>query len=228
MDPEQQWMRSALGLAVAAADEARSPSLVRQLCQDCTALLRLSGACVTPADDAGTLQGEPGPECLREDRALLNIDLRQQAARWPRFTGRALADGHTVVTLLPLHDSTGRPRAVLQLFGRDRELSPAETDSAQWLGDLTMVLRDQSDELRGHRETAGQLSRALNSRVVIEQAKGMLAERLGTGTGEAFGVLRGHARSNRLKLADVAGAVVARELRIGAPRSAPQSAPPSG
>ncbi|MFJ5288006.1 ANTAR domain-containing protein [Streptomyces sp. NPDC088348] len=215
MDREQQWMRSAFGLAVVAADEARAPSLIRQLGHDCAELLQLSGARVMPADAAATHSGEPGPECLRDGRVLTNIDLREQGARWPGFTSRALAEGHTVVTLLPLHGTAGRPCAVLLLFTHDRELSGAEIESAQWLGDLAMVLRAQSDELRGHRETAGQLSQALDSRVVIEQAKGMLAEQLRTGTGEAFDVLRGHARSHRLKLADVARAVVDRELRLG-------------
>ncbi|MFE2373439.1 ANTAR domain-containing protein [Streptomyces sp. NPDC059398] len=216
MDREQQWMRSALGLAVIAADEAREPSLLRQLGQDCAELLQLSGAAVVLAGaTAAHGGGEPVSECLRADRALVNIDLGQQGARWPEFTGRALAAGHAVATLLPLHGGVGRPCAVLQLFSSERELSDAEIGSAQRLGELAMVLRAQSDALRGHRETAGQLSRALDSRVVIEQAKGMLAEQLRTGTGEAFDALRGHARSHRLKLADVARAVVARELRLG-------------
>ncbi|WP_328331655.1 MULTISPECIES: ANTAR domain-containing response regulator [unclassified Streptomyces] len=216
MDREQQWIRSAFRLAAVAADEARAPSLLRQLGHECAELLQLSGAGVMPAEAAAAHSGEPGPECLRGDRALTNIDLREQGARWPGFTGRALADGHTLATLLPLHDSAGRPCAVLQLFSQERELSDAQIESAQRLGELAMVLQAQSEELRGHRETVGQLSRALDSRIVIEQAKGMLAEQLHTGTGEAFGVLRGHARSHRLKLADVARAVVDRELRLDA------------
>ncbi|WP_405776967.1 ANTAR domain-containing protein [Streptomyces sp. NBC_00859] len=219
MDREQDWMRSALGLAVVAADETRAPTLMRRLSQDCAALLSLSGAGVLLAGAAEEHSGDPGPECLRDDHALINVDLREQGARWPGFTERALAEGHTLATLLPLHGSTGRPCAVLQLFSGERKLSEAGIESAQRLGDLAMVLRAQGEELGRHRETAGQLSRALDSRVVIEQAKGMLAEQLGAGTGAAFDVLRGHARSHRLKLADVARAVVDRELRLGGPRS---------
>ncbi|NDZ77554.1 ANTAR domain-containing protein [Streptomyces sp. SID10853] len=218
MDREQQWMRSAYGLAVVAADAARAPSLLRELSRDCAELLQLSAAAVLPAgaDPAGrTLTGEQAADCLRDDRALPNIDVREQAPRRTGPAGHAPDGGRTLVTLLPLHDSAGRPRAVLQLVSGDRELSVTETEAAQQLGDLAMVLREQSDELHGLRETAGQLSRALDSRVVIEQAKGMLAEQLRTGTGEAFDVLRGHARSHRLKVAEVARAVVDRELRLG-------------
>ncbi|WP_406136530.1 ANTAR domain-containing protein [Streptomyces sp. NBC_01089] len=232
MDREQQWMRSAYGLAVVAADAARAPSLLRELGRECAGLLELSAAAVLPAGADGTagtvgtdgtdpagraLTGEQAAECLRDDRVLPNIDVREQAPRRPGLTGSAPDGGRTLVTLLPLHDSAGRPRAVLQLFSGDRELSVTEIEAARQLGDLAMLLREQSDELHGLRETAGQLSRALDSRVVIEQAKGMLAEQLRTGTGEAFDVLRGHARSHRLKVADVARAVVGRELRLGGP-----------
>lgn len=212
MEPELQWMRSALGLAVASADEAKAPHLMRQLCRECAALLHLSETGVTPADLGDSGGSSPGPECLRHDSALINIDLRERRRRWPEFTTRALADGHTAVTLLPLHDSEARPRAVLQLFSGERRLSASEIEWTQHLGDLTVVLQSQGDELRRHRTTTDQLSRALDSKVVIEQAKGMLAEQLRTGTVEAFQVLRGHARANRLKLADVARAVVDRQL----------------
>ncbi|WP_328536571.1 ANTAR domain-containing protein [Streptomyces sp. NBC_00344] len=215
MEREQQWMRSAVGLAVASADEARAPHLMRQLCQDCAELLRLTETGVMLADLADAGAAGPGPECLCGDRALINIDLRQQQRRWPDFTARALADGHTVVTLLPLHGSDDHPRAVLQLLSHERQLSAPEIESAQRLGDLAVALQTQCDELQRQRATAGQLSQALDSRVVIEQAKGMLAEQLRTDTEEAFAVLRGHARATRTKLADVARAVVDRRLSLG-------------
>ena len=63
-------------------------------------------------------------------------------------------------------------------------------------------------------ELAEQLQQALDSRVVIEQAKGMLAEQLAMTVDDAFDVLRGHARSNGRKLHDVAGDVVAGALKL--------------
>ncbi|WP_326693959.1 ANTAR domain-containing response regulator [Streptomyces sp. NBC_01766] len=212
MEQEQQWMRSAFGLAAVAADEARAPQLMRHLCNYCVELLHLSGAAVIRAGAAGSQEGGPGSECLRDDRALTNLDLREEARRWPEFTARARAGGHTAVTLLPLRGTAARPCAVLQLLSKERQLSETEVESAQWLGDLAVALLRQGDELRRQRETAEQLSRALDSRIVIEQAKGVLAEQLRLDMDGAFAVLRGHARSNRLKLTDVARAVVERQL----------------
>jgi hypothetical protein len=64
---------------------------------------------------------------------------------------------------------------------------------------------------------AAQLQSALDSRVLIEQAKGVLAERLGVTADEAFALLRGHARANNRKLRECAGAVVDGTLRITRP-----------
>jgi AmiR/NasT family two-component response regulator len=59
-----------------------------------------------------------------------------------------------------------------------------------------------------------QLARALQSRIVIEQAKGVVSHLHSIGTDEAFTVLRSYARSNRLLLSDVAQRVVTRQLEI--------------
>ncbi|GAA1372399.1 ANTAR domain-containing response regulator [Streptomyces beijiangensis] len=208
----QRWMSSAVGLAALAADEEQAPYLMRQLSEYCTDLLALPSASVLLAEGSGGGRG-PGAECLDEDSALVNVDLREQVERWPEFAEHALAEGNTTATLLPLHGTEGSgPVAVLQLLCAERELSPSEVDSAQHLGDLAVLLLTQYRELRQHRETTGQLKSALTNRVVIEQAKGMLAEQLGVAPDTAFEVLRGHARSRRLKLRSVAQAVVDREL----------------
>ncbi|MEV6790631.1 ANTAR domain-containing protein [Streptomyces sp. NPDC051320] len=212
MERQHEWLRSALRLAAASADEATAPHLMRQLCHDCAELLRLPESGVRLAE----LASPDEHSGLAGDRALINVELRAARQRRPGFTVRVPAEGHTLVTLLPLHGGDARPRAVLQLISGQRKLTAEEVESAQLLGGLAILLQAQSEELRHRRATADQLSRALDSRVVIEQAKGMLAEQLRTDTGEAFDVLRGHARSNRLKLADVARAVLDRQLTLGA------------
>jgi hypothetical protein len=218
MDPlhgqAQRWMSSAVGLAALAADEEQAPYLMRRMSDYCADLLAVPSVSVLLAED--TAGSGPGAECLVRDEALVNVDLRKQEERWPGFTARALREGSTTATLLPLHGTVGAaPVAVLQLLGSERELTLMEIDSAQHLGDLAVLLLTQYRALRQHRETADQLNAALLSRVVIEQAKGMLAEQLGVAPGEAFEVLRGYARSRRLKLRRVAQAVVDRELTLG-------------
>ncbi|MEV0093226.1 ANTAR domain-containing protein [Streptomyces sp. NPDC050738] len=209
----QHWMRSAVGLAALAADEEQAPYLMRQLSDYCADLLAVPSASVLLAEGTGGGADGPGAECLDRDSALVNVDLREQEERWPEFAGQALAEGNTTATLLPLHGAgDSGPVAVLQLLCAERELSPVEVDSAQHLGDLAVLLLTQCRELQQHRETTGQLTEALSSRVVIEQAKGMLAEQLGVAPDEAFSVLRGHVRSRRLKLRTVAQAIVDREL----------------
>jgi AmiR/NasT family two-component response regulator len=64
-------------------------------------------------------------------------------------------------------------------------------------------------------ERQAQLQRALDTRILIEQAKGMLAERLGVGVQDAFEILRGAARSNRLRVHDVARRVVEGDPAVG-------------
>ena len=151
MDPlhgqAQRWMSSAVGLAALAADEEQAPYLMRQLSDYCTDLLAVPSVSVLLAE--GVVGGGPGAECLDRDKALVNVDLREQEERWPEFTERALREGNTTATLLPLHGAAGaEPVAVLQLLGPGREFSSLEIDSAQHLGDLAVLLLTLTDFLR--------------------------------------------------------------------------------
>ncbi|MEW2565526.1 GAF and ANTAR domain-containing protein [Streptomyces sp. NPDC047070] len=128
--------------------------------------------------------------------------------RWPRFTSRALSEGFTAVTALPL---TGQDRALgaLDLYHQHGRLGPSGIRWARLLADATALGLAHRDVLRDALVRGDQLQNALNSRVLIEQAKGILAERLGCDLQEAFEQLRGHARAKRMKLVDLAALIVA-------------------
>ncbi|KPH97649.1 ANTAR domain protein [Actinobacteria bacterium OK074] len=147
----------------------------------------------------------------------------QVAARWPHFADLAVRHGVTATLAVPLrHGDTLLGALNVFLAAPDHEPDHEDVDGdhddvdgmalAQILADAAAVGLCNHRDWDQHRMLAEQLQQALNSRVRIEQAKGMLAERWQTGVEAAFIALRGYARSNRLPLADVARAVVERTV----------------
>jgi GAF domain-containing protein len=101
----------------------------------------------------------------------------------------------------------------LNLFrSSDEAFTDTEMDIAQAMAEIAAVALIQERALREHTLLIEQLQTALNSRVIIEQAKGMLAEYLTVTADEAFLVLRTYARSHNRKLAEVASEIVERQL----------------
>ncbi|MEU9190892.1 GAF and ANTAR domain-containing protein [Streptomyces sp. NPDC048484] len=153
-----------------------------------------------------------GP-CLdtsRGERPLTNIALTHphSRTRWPRFTDHALTEGFTALTALPLAHQ-GRTMGALELYHQHNHLAPSDLRWARLLADATAVGLAHRDMLRDALVRGDQLQGALNTRLVIEQAKGILAERFDCDLQEAFDRLRGHARTNQLKLSALAALIVA-------------------
>jgi len=102
----------------------------------------------------------------------------------------------------------------------------------QALADIATIGILQERAIRRGEVVNEQLQTALNSRVIIEQAKGVLSHHLGLSTDEAFNRLRGYVRSRNLRLADVARLLATRQLdpaklAIPAPQTKPtQTTPP--
>jgi ANTAR domain-containing protein/GAF domain-containing protein len=151
-------------------------------------------------------QADEGPcrDCYRLGAAVVNVALDGAVERWPRFAPQAIAAGFRSANALPL-----RLRAEvvgsLNLFHADsRGLDSADLRVAQALADAATIGILQQRSIRSRDAVAVQLQGALSSRVVIEQAKGVLAERLQIGVDDAFAILRGAARSRNLLLSDVA------------------------
>lgn len=92
--------------------------------------------------------------------------------------------------------------------------APREARLGQALADIAAVGILQERAVFEAERRSEQLQRALNSRVVIEQAKGMLAERHGVQSGDAFMLLRTQARNNNLKLREVCRRFIDGELEL--------------
>jgi GAF domain-containing protein len=155
------------------------------------------------------LQSEEGPclDCYRTGGPVSHDDLDSEDAgrRWPRFAPAARAAGYDSVHALPLR-VRGEVIGGLNLFGARDGASILREDVpvAQALADVATIALVQNRVARNREEVARQLQAALDTRVVIEQAKGMVAARLDIDLEEAFELLRSTARSARRRLADVA------------------------
>ena len=171
------------------------------------------------------LQAQEGPclDCFRTGHPELNQALAAADGRWPRFAPEALAAGFQSVQAVPLR-LRGNVIGALNLFHTDnRELTDADVNAAQAFADIAIIAILQHRAARESQLVNEQLNRALNSRIVIEQAKGMLAERLDLTMEQGFSALRGYARNHNLRLADVANDIV-----TGALRSADLESPSQG
>ncbi|MPZ71871.1 MAG: ANTAR domain-containing protein [Nitriliruptorales bacterium] len=141
-------------------------------------------------------------------------DLEQARDRWPRFVPRALDSGIRAIHALPLTARGERLGSVDLVATAVLDLTAAQLATAQLLADVTVAYLVSTRAFEEKSTLARQLQGALDSRIIIEQAKGKLSERRGTTITEAFELLRRHARSNGIKLHDVAGAVVRGDLQL--------------
>ncbi|GAA1140147.1 GAF and ANTAR domain-containing protein [Kribbella jejuensis] len=156
------------------------------------------------------LQESGGPclECFTTGQPVVNLDLAEVKARWPRFHAATAAAGFHSVHALPLR-LRRQVIGAINLFCRtESNLSDDDIVVGQALSDVATIGLLQERTVRHGEIVAEQLQAALNSRIVIEQAKGVLAERAGIGVDAAFTTLRSYARRNGRKLSVVAAAVI--------------------
>ena len=164
------------------------------------------------------VQAQEGPclDCYRTGEPVLNQDLVAAHDRWPRFAPEALAAGFRSVHALPMR-LRGAIIGALNLFHVEPgEIRPADLDAAQAFADIATIAILQHRATLEAQVLNEQLNHALNSRIVIEQAKGMVAEREGLDMERSFAMLRNHARNHNLRLADVAREVIGGALAVGA------------
>jgi transcriptional regulator with GAF, ATPase, and Fis domain len=154
------------------------------------------------------LQHDQGPclDCYRSGSPLINIDLTdgQATSDWPQFAERARAAGFTITNAIPLRLRDQNIGAV-NLFQTDpARLSAEDTTLAQALADVATIAILQQRTLDHSELERGQLQYALTSRIILEQVKGILAERWQVSLDDAFTAFRHYARANHLQLAKLA------------------------
>lgn len=169
------------------------------------------------------LQAQEGPclDCFRTGRPVVNQDLAVVNGRWPRFAAEALEAGFHSVDALPMR-LRGSVIGALNLFHvATGEMQEPDVVAAQALADVATIAILQHRAAREAQLLNEQLQHALTNRVVIEQAKGVVAERQGLNMEQSFAVLRAYARNHNRLLADVAGDVIDGTLAASALGSPP-------
>ena len=156
------------------------------------------------------LQADAGPclDAYRTGEQVLVPQLAAHSHRWPLFADRVLSEGFRAVYALPMRLRDQHIGAV-NLFSTDAgALSDSDIAIAQALADVATIGILHQRVLARSEVINQQLQSALNTRIVIEQAKGVLAERGQVDMHTAYTMLREHARSTQQRLADLARAVV--------------------
>ncbi len=231
-DRERQVTRAFVALADTLVDDYDVADLLHTLVVQCVELLDVAAAGLTLADERGRLQvlassteqarllelfqldidEGPGVECFTTSAPVLVADIAAAAARWPRFAAEAAKDGFASVHAVPMR-LRGQTIGALNLFGRTPgELSGDDVALAQGLADTATIGILHERAFRQGEILSEQLQTALNSRVIIEQAKGVLAVSGQVSMDAAFTALRAYARRNNLRLGDVARALADRTL----------------
>ena len=207
--------------------------LLTVLADRCVALFDAAAAGILLADPDGRLrvmaasneraellelfqvQSDEGPclDCYRSGEAIINPDLRNDTP-WPRFSAESIRLGFESVCALPMrlrNDVLG----CLNLFmAKPVNLADPDVALAQALADVASIaiMQDAANRSASTREL--QLQHALDSRIIIEQAKGMIAEHESVNMNAAFSLMRTFARNHNVPLTEAAGDLVDGNLSI--------------
>jgi len=228
MSQEELLVDTFVTLADTLVDDYDLIDFMQTLSERCVALLEVSAAGIMLADPDGNLrhiacsseqmrlvevfevQLQEGPcfDAYRDERAVTCHSLEAATDRWPSFAGYALDHGFQAASAVPMRLRTAVLGALNLFSDHERALDDAEIAVAQALADVATIGILQHRAIHDTRALATQLEGALQSRVVIEQAKGILAERTQISVDEAFDRFRRYARARNLRLSDVARDIV--------------------
>lgn len=155
------------------------------------------------------VQAEEGPcqDCYRDGAPVVVTDLQDARERWPQFAPQAVAAGFKAVHAFPMR-LRGRVIGALNMFGPDAgSMEEADVRVVQALADIATIALLQERAIARGEVLTEQLQSALNTRIVVEQAKGFLAHLHGESPDQAFTRMRTYSRQHGLKLSEVALAV---------------------
>ncbi|MFB7874104.1 GAF and ANTAR domain-containing protein [Nocardia sp. NPDC056064] len=157
-----------------------------------------------------------GPCCVaHETHETVSVtDVREHAVRWPGYSNAARRVGIAAVAAIPIAHAAERV-GVLDLYAAEpRRWSGADIEAAQVLADIAGGYLVNSAVQHRQQQLTEQLQRALDARIVIEQAKGILANQHSIDMDQAFALIRNHARSHHVTVQAVAKAIVELHLRL--------------
>ncbi|MGH3480178.1 MAG: GAF and ANTAR domain-containing protein [Nocardioidaceae bacterium] len=206
---------------------------LHMLANRCVELLNVDAAGILLSDQRGSLrtagstehaglielirlQAHEGPclDAYRSGQPVYSLNMRHDERRWPQFARAASEAGYAAVLALPMRHREDTIGAVNLFRTTASGLDDEQVAMGQALADVATlgILHQRAFDQRGL--LAEQLQTALNSRVNIEQAKGMLAGRYNLPMQIAFERLRGYARSHNRRLSELATAVARNQLDI--------------
>lgn len=230
---ERDIVRAFVDLSTELVNDYDMLEMLSQLTTNCASLLDVASVGLLLADDRGVLhlaaassershqlelfqlQRNEGPclDCYRSGAPVTVPDMAAEQERWPQFSRAVLGAGFKSVHAVPMR-LRGRVLGALNLFGEGvGVLEDSDLDLAQALAYVACVAIVNEKSASDHLTVNSQLQHALTSRIVLEQAKGVIAQTGGLEIDDAFKVLRRYARDHGRKLGDIAHDVVNRELR---------------
>ena len=162
------------------------------------------------------VQNQEGPcqDCFTTGLPVSVDDLQAASDRWPLFAPRAVSTGFRSAQAVPLR-LRGTILGAFNLFLNEPGGVDHDAEAVvQAMADVATIGLLQQRELDRAHVVQGQLQRALQTRIGIEQAKGIISERMGISMDAAFGLLRGYSRSHNRKLHDAAQDIVTGALPV--------------
>lgn len=162
------------------------------------------------------LEAGAGPcvDCYRTGTVVAIDDIAADGAKWPLFQSAALSQGFRSLHAVPMR-LRSRTIGALNLFGREPGPLGAENAAiAQAFADVATITLLQELAAKESALINKQLQRALNSRILIEQAKGVIAQTSNVDMNAAFALLRSYARAHNQTIYETADDVINRRITI--------------